>query len=720
MFTISRIPAATRAWLLCAALALTLPTACGQRDIGDVESVEQIDPGVRNARRAVRSDFAALAAARKRELIADSALETLLTTDAPPVGLVRRQQLASLYRARDFEPVFLTDGQPNFRALAVLELAADAHRHALPVSRYLRPALLSQLRRTEELRSVIDRLPELRLSSADMSVVDELLSSDAIREAPHATAALLDRLLPHDAGRDAPLPELAAAWHQRILLERAIRGHEALLEATLADVWLELAADFRDSNWVAVNDKATADEQTRILTRRSRESFTELADAAGLESARAVVSARIPRFEQYGRLLEALERYREIVANGGWEELTPTTLSRGSRGAIVAALKRRLQAEGYFTGDINDVFDRDLEEAVTAYQNTHQLEANGRSSRDFWTSLNVSAQERLAQIELTIQRWRESRIGDDDYYFLVNIPDFHAELWRNGERERRFRIVVGNTQRECRNERMTYVNATPLQTAEMSYVVINPYWVVPQRIMREELLPAALNNPNFWQDNGYEHVPLPGGGAMVRQLPGDNNALGAVKFIFPNEHDTYMHDTPRRQYFNYPVRAFSHGCMRVQDPIGLLEHILTNDGQWDPAQFQRTRGHGRESRVNLRTPIPVHIEYYVVRVDDDGHAHFNADIYRHDRARMDMRFEREERCTPRPARQPPLSLSADGTILTRDASGQLVSARELAEREAAAQQQQQLPGLPGQPGAATNNNNAPAAMPLALPGDFGP
>lgn len=697
--------------LLCAC-ALWL-SACGGGET-EVSSVEEIPPGIDNAREALRSSWAELAVERQRNAVDANTLEGYFHHERPGFGLTFRRHLREFYGSRDYRPVFTNaEGLPNFRGRAVVEALTGAEDHALNERKYARPTLLHRIRLQGELLAAWRQLPVPRPDSDGWATLDELVAADELDGSDNRVAAVLDRVLPDrpESLEASPLPELSAAWLDRLRIARAIAGNRAAVELQLADAWADWAYDMHDFNYVAVNPDAEDDEQRDIIRDQMRASLDEMAAATDMTGARAVVDDRIPPFVQYERLQGARRRYLEIVEAGGWQEVNPTSLSRGSHGAVVEELKARLAAEGFFEGEMNDRYDADLEEAVRNYQETHQMEVTGRTSREFWSSLNVPAEQRLAQIELTMQRWRESRIGESEYYVHVNIPDFHAELWRNGVMERRFRIVVGNTHQMCRDGRMQYVNATPIQSAEMSYVILNPYWNVPSRIMREELLPAAVENPNFFAENGYEYITLENGATLVRQMPGENNALGAVKFMFPNEHDTYMHDTPRRQFFNYPVRAFSHGCMRVQDPLGLLEHVLRNDNQWDPDQIERLRESGRESRLNLREPIPVHIEYFVVRVDEDERVHFNADIYRLDRARLDPDYVREEPCDPQSSNSAPeFRLASDGRILTRNEEGELVDARE-AQQEEGVLPMDTLPGDIGE---------SAGSAPVGLPSDFGP
>jgi murein L,D-transpeptidase YcbB/YkuD len=300
---------------------------------------------------------------------------------------------------------------------------------------------------------------------------------------------------------------------------------------------------------------------------------------------------------------------------------------------IIPALRRRLAAEGYFDGDLESIeYDRPIRDAVERYQVTHQYRDNGRLTEPMVDSLNTPAADRVGQIAVSLQRWRESMVGNDAYYLFVNVPDYHTEVWREGRREMRFRTIVGSTQHFTRREtgEVVYRRATPFLDRTMRYIVFNPYWNVPQSIMLNEYDPNLEENPLWYEKNGYEVMYNENGTRWVRMLPGPGNALGEVKFLFPNEHAVYMHDTPNRALFERTNRAFSHGCMRIEDPMALAEYLLGQDRGWDRDRVDRAREDGTEQWVTLRSPVAVHVEYYVVRVDDDGNANFLSDLYRRD------------------------------------------------------------------------------------------
>ncbi len=430
------------------------------------------------------------------------------------------------------------------------------------------------------------------------------------------------------------------------------------LEVLLTDGLLRYAWDMRFSNehWhdPSIFPKRTkAQEKREILQARMLMAMRE-----GLQGdVKAFVEKLPPHHPQYAKLLEGLKEYRALQEKGGWKKVRKSHIRKGSKHKSVTQLKERLAFEGYYqptaeeTEGFNEHYGPVLEKAVTLYQETHQLRVEGKPTKSFWKSINVPIEDRVEQIEVTIQRWRESRIGNDERYVHVNIPDFHAEAWDKGEREIRFRVVTGNSKRGCHRKKkvMTYLNATPLFSDEIEAVIINPYWNVPERIWKEEIIPEVIENENYYEENGYECVAAGANEcARLRQKAGEGNALGQVKFIFPNKHSVYMHDTPKKHIFKFPVRAYSHGCMRVHEPLKFAEYLLKKDNNWNEREFEKRIKSGEENGVRLDTKVPIHIEYYTTRIDDQGKVNFLADVYRYDRARMGGKVPKERKCEPEP------------------------------------------------------------------------
>ncbi|MCB9507908.1 MAG: L,D-transpeptidase family protein [Myxococcales bacterium] len=607
-----------------------------------------------------------------QNLLDDTLVELEVAEDPVDSGLgivlEHPELLAEVYAARDWAPVFVDDaGDVRFQAQAVYDALAEIGVHGLDPDDYRHPQVPDLVRSQRGLARALAALPAAEPTRAELRALVAAIDSSASATSEDPIGATFAAVFGAVGAENSAVPELWRLHRAEVELGRVAAGNAALLDAALLDGFVGYALVQRNANTDAIDRSLDDDAKHALVVRRTLETIDTLLSAQSAADVDALFASLPPTLPQYAPLLAARARYAEIIATGGWEVVDARSVRRGSSGPVVESLQRRLQREGYWDGEINGAFGTDLEQAVKRYQRAHQLDDDGVSSRAFWASINVSAEERLAQIDLTLQRWRESRIGDDSYYVFVNVPDFHAEVWRDGTRDMRFRIVVGNTQRTCdaRRRRMVYENATPLQSAEMTTVVVNPTWTVPRRIVEDELLPHLLEDDTYFDRSGFERV---GDSTTVRQLPGGSNPLGQVKFIFPNPHNTYMHDTSRRQYFQFPVRAFSHGCMRVQDPMALAEYILGHDGQWNEREVERTLDSRHERGYTLNTPIPVHIEYYVVRVDDDGTVNFLSDIYRYDRDRLDPDFVANERCDPPPSGAR-LVLGDGHTVMYRDTEG---------------------------------------------------
>lgn len=487
----------------------------------------------------------------------------------------------------------------------------------------------------------------------------------------------------------SPIPRLSAELKGYLKVFQDSARLTAELELRVADGALRYARDMKHFNLVRLDwrDFRDAGGSVAIIYERLEKTFEALVEADADQS-RALFAALQPSHPQYKKLLDARARYKAIEEAGGWSKARRTSLALGARSERVRALRQRLAVEGYLPiGSVDEpsedtthtnlhavdsptitapavdpqadpsvapggeassqdtprsapklsdpeVVDQKLIDAVKAYQKTHQFNVDGSPEAGFWRSINVSVARRIEQIELSIQRWRESQYEGEANFIMVNIPDFHAEVFVDHKKRMRFRVVTGNNKRVCDPEtsKWTYPHATPIMMAKLHHVIINPYWYVPQGIITNELEPKIRRDPDYLEKNGYETVELNGREA-IRQVPGPDNALGLVKFIFPNAGNIYMHDTPSKRYFDYPVRAFSHGCVRVNKPKELARFLLGNDPTAKKYDVDELIESGRQRYVELATEIPVFIEYKTVRVDDEGRTNFLADIYRRDRVR---------------------------------------------------------------------------------------
>ena len=567
-----------------------------------------------------------------------------------------RELITLLYAERDYQPVFVRGARPTDDGRALSQTLLDAWSHGLDPAGYHADDLRHHLDVLDAAGDIAALQDQLELGIDDQHTLLAWMQSHAALDETLPAGEAVFRVL-RDPGPDNPLPHFAEATHALIhTLERvAASGPE--LELRLASGYLRYARDQRYGNpWTLGREAAAAHDLDPAesvdealvgeLTRtRLGEAFRDAAD----DGFAAHLADLHPVGPQYEQLMAGVLEYTTYVTNGGWPQIeTSRELEIGDRSDHVVTLRQRLAAENYFDGDLDDrEFDRDLRSALRDYQRTHQLRETGTLSDETLSSLNVPAERRLAQIMVSMGRWREARsvVDHGGEYIFVNVSDFHSELWDEGELVYRWRVIVGRPRITHDDNGVEQVRGrTPLFSDTMLYLVFNPYWNVPQSIRREEYDHLIEENPKWLAMNNFELVPDDHGGDWLRQLPGPSNALGVVKFLFPNEHDVYMHDTPRRDLFAHNLRAFSHGCIRIQDPLEFARLLLMRDRGMDDRRvdefIEEQYESGEEEWTTLRRPIPVHIEYYVVRGDDDGRMNFLADIYRYDRSLVSALEER--------------------------------------------------------------------------------
>ncbi len=341
-----------------------------------------------------------------------------------------------------------------------------------------------------------------------------------------------------------------------------------------------------------------------------------------------------PEYEALAKALDALHGQKE---KGGWAAV-PAPSKPGASGPAVAALRQRLAMSGHFRGDpaASNAYDADIEEAVKSFQELHSIKATGIADKETLAVMNVPLDTRMRQVALNLQRWRWMPEELGERHFMVNVPYFHLMAREKGKPVMDIRVVVGKVG-----------NNTPLFSDEMESVVFSPYWNIPDSIAQGETLPAIARDPSYLARQNIEILRVSGGetvnasevqwddpealkGFAFRQRPGSGNALGHVKFLFPNAHNVYLHDTPADNLFGKPTRAFSHGCIRVEEPEQLAKYVLREYPEWDePSIFSAMRS-GNEKHVKLKEKVPVHIVYFTAWVDENGGLHFQPDIYGYD------------------------------------------------------------------------------------------
>lgn len=488
-----------------------------------------------------------------------------------------REAVLALYAARQFAPLWIAGERPTRAALGVLEqLQAVAERG-------LRPEDYGSERLATDFRALATRGPQ---DAEAIARLDLALSIAAARLVADLHAG---RVNPRRVGHDLDVP------HARL------------------DVGAALAA------LAATSDPAT------------------------------VLDDYEPPFAHYDLLKRALGRYRALAAQPQLTELPPLPARRVAPGEAYAGagalrgllgLLGDLPASSTAATELRDVLDPRLVEGLKSFQDRHGLTPDGVLGRETWRALTTPLAERVRQIERAMERARWLPPKLETPPIIVNIPQFELFAFRTTEdREEQLlmmHVIVGRSFPELN---------TPVFAADMRYVVLRPYWDVPPSILRKELLPKIRANPAWIGRNGFELVAGPGddgavvpvtaanvaalaaGALRLRQRPGPENSLGLVKFLFPNRHNVYLHGTPAQELFARARRDFSHGCVRVADPLALAAHVLRNDPAWPRERIEEAMGSGGPTRIAVREPFRVFLIYATALVSERGRVLFFDDIY---------------------------------------------------------------------------------------------
>ena len=352
----------------------------------------------------------------------------------------------------------------------------------------------------------------------------------------------------------------------------------------------------------------------------------------------ALYASLVPRNPQYQKLQRVLSEYEQRFAFAEVGRITiGPSLEIGDFGQRVTELRERLLGRNdpaYGEYEYQH-FDELLEQALKAYQNLHGLEADGIVGPQTIRHLNMSGAERVARVKLALARWRKLPADLGRSYVQVNIPEFRMQLVRGREQLLSMRVVVGSRRHQ-----------TPEINDEIERMVFNPFWHVPTSIAVNEILPQAQQDPAYLRANDYDIIAdgklvaaesidwnavwqsdLP---FRVRQRPGANNALGSVKFLLPNPQNIYLHDSPSTHLYASSMRAFSHGCIRLEYPEQLAVALLELEEEWTEARISSTIGSGKRRQVNLTEPLPVYLTYHTVKITDSGEVAFFNDIYGRD------------------------------------------------------------------------------------------
>ena len=476
--------------------------------------------------------------------------------------------VAQAYAARGFKPLWLDgDGKPNAKSRALTAVLAKAGDHALPASKYRGAALQGQLS----------------------------------------------------------------------------NGSPAL-EADLTKAYVDYAQDVG----AGLLEPRSIDRELHVYPQRP-DAGVLVSRAAGATNMAAFMDSLAPADPAYRRLVERYRAFRTLAVQDIWGPAVNRgrTLRPGQRNQRVAQARARLTAMGDLDPNVYDSqatssqsdgtqvaannvttdvpvrafdpahFDEPMVEALHSFQSRHGLNLDGVIGPATLKQLNVSPRERAQQIAVNLERMRWLNRDLGQRHILVNLAGFTMAVMNNGRAEFTSRVVVGKA-REHR---------TPEFSETMTHMVINPSWYVPTSIAQKEILPRMANDPDYLSRRGMR---MQSNGRIV-QRPGPRNALGTVKFMFPNRWAIYLHDTPSKRLFKRDVRAFSHGCVRVERPHEFAEYLLTGQEANPGDYFRSILRTRRERRVNLAEPLPVHLTYRSAWIDENGVEQFRGDVYGRDR-----------------------------------------------------------------------------------------
>jgi murein L,D-transpeptidase YcbB/YkuD len=326
--------------------------------------------------------------------------------------------------------------------------------------------------------------------------------------------------------------------------------------------------------------------------------------------------------EPYKLLKEQLGKYYNIVKNGGWPQINTTkkSLKPGTTDPSIPQIKKRLQITGDMAGhDTTAIYNDTLQQAVSNFQTRFGYTPDGVINAQLIKEMNVPALKRVEQILMNMGRMRWMPTRPSGELILVNIPEFVLHMYKGSDQVFAMNVVVG---KEGHN--------TMMFNGDLNQIVFSPYWNVPPSIVKNEILPKMEADPNYLASQNMEQVGTEGDLPKIRQLPGDGNSLGKVKFLFPNSFNIYFHDTPAKSLFDKDKRAYSHGCIRLAEPEKMANYLLKDNPEWTPERISAAMNAGQEKYVKLKKPVPVVITYYTAWVDDNHRLNFREDIYDHD------------------------------------------------------------------------------------------
>lgn len=369
---------------------------------------------------------------------------------------------------------------------------------------------------------------------------------------------------------------------------------------------------------------------------------------------RQFLASLLPSHPYYKKLRDALPHYQDLEKAGEWPLVTAgKSIHPGEQETRIPVIRTRLQKEGFLASPSTDstIYDEPLTQAVISFQRHHGLTDDGVIGAATIAAMNIPAGKKVRQIILNLERWRWEAHDLGQKYVLVDIAGFTLEGVVDNTVMLQMPVVVGALHYE-----------TPIFSDQIQYMELNPYWYVPAKIARDEMLDELRKNPNYlnaknirlFSDrtadggeinpsslNWHQISPQQMGRFKLRQEPGKGNALGFIKFVFPNSFNVYMHDTPSQSHFKRSKRAFSHGCIRLGSPLKLAEFLMGGaEAGWPATRFKEVIATGDRAIIRLPSPLPVHITYQTVKSDQHGALFFYPDIYNRDQQLEEMLFQK--------------------------------------------------------------------------------
>jgi len=496
-------------------------------------------------------------------------------TDTKTNLICNPELLFDFYLHRKIKPVWVTKDRLNNKAEVFIKTIIEADHEGLDASIYHRDDILS-LVRILELNSVFDAFEPAKYAELELLLTDAFFSYGF-----HLSEGVVE---PNQTNVD---------WH----IEKPNKNLLEILRASLHNEKLEELVD--------------------ILQ---------------------------PHHSGYLRLKSALLKYQNIKKSGGWQKIpVGPKLRKGDTEKRIAALRSRLLISGDLanskSGD-EEYFDEALESGVKKFQARNGLKTDGVVGSNTLSALNISVENRIGQIKLNMERWRWLPQDLGKRYILVNTANFELDIIENGQTVTSTRAIVGKKKRP-----------TPALSRKITYMELNPYWNIPHKIAINDVLPCIKKDSNYlkdknirifenWEDDAKEVNPesidwntvtKKNFGYKLRQDPANSNALGRVKFIFPNEFSIYLHDTPARTLFNKTKRTFSSGCIRIEKPMELAAYLLTDNSKWTYEKLTAAVDSKKTRTILLSDPMNIHILYWTAWVDKNGIVNFRDDIYGRDR-----------------------------------------------------------------------------------------